>query len=265
MNIHPTAIVSPHARLADDVVVGPYSIIAENVEIAAGCVIQSHALIDSGTRVGPGTQIGHGAVIGAPPQDFAHRPDISSGVEIGSHNRIREYVTIHRGTKEGSTTRVGDHCFLMTGAHVGHNSEVGHHVILTNNVLLAGHVTVGEGAVLGGGSVFHQHIRVGTRAMVAGGSRFNKDIAPYVLAQAYNQICGINAVGLRRAGFSSEQRTELRTLYRKIFFSPLTLRDILAECRQSIWSPEAMVLIDFLETSKRGCCRPDFRGQVSEE
>jgi UDP-N-acetylglucosamine acyltransferase len=192
-------------------------------------------------------------VIGAAPQDFAHTPEIKSAVVIGNNNRLREYVTIHRGTKEGTTTRVGDGCFLMVGCHVGHNSEVGNGVILTNNVLLAGYVQVGDGAVIGGGAVFHQFLRIGRRAMVAGGSRFNKDIPPFVLGEDCNHLHGVNVVGLRRAGMSAECRTEIRRAFRRVYFSTLPLRAAAQEALESAWGPEAREFFEFILSSKRGC------------
>ena len=255
MKIHPTAIVSPHANLADDIEVGPNVIIGDKATIGAGCVIQANAVIDGKITIGEGNTIGYGAILGAAPQDFGHSPDIDSEVLIGNNNRIREYVTIHRGTKAGTATKVGDRCFLMVGCHLAHNVEVANDVIITNNVLLAGYVQVGDAAVLGGGSVFHQFIRVGTRVMVAGGSRFNKDIPPYCTADFYNLLHGLNMVGLRRAGISAVTRLELRNAFKIIFRSNLTVQESLEQARQSEWGKEAQELFDFVRTSKRGCCR----------
>ena len=147
--------------------------------------------------------IGYGAVIGATPQDFAFRKTVFSEVRIGDGNTFREYVTIHRGTKEGSATVVGNNCYLMVGTHLGHNVRLGDNVVIANNCLLAGYVEVGDGAVLGGGTVFHQFLRIGPLAMVRGGTRFGKDIPPYVSADGENLLSGVNAIGLRRAGYRS--------------------------------------------------------------
>ena len=136
MTIHPTAIISPHAKLADDILIGPGVVIGERVEIGSGCVLQAHSVIESDTTIGSDNTIGYGAVIGAAPQDYAHSAEIRSSVVIGNNNRIREYATIHRGTKDGTVTRIGNHCFLMVGVHVGHNCEISDGAIITNNVLL---------------------------------------------------------------------------------------------------------------------------------
>jgi UDP-N-acetylglucosamine acyltransferase len=254
MNIHPTAIVSPEAKLADDIIIGPGVIIGERVEIGAGCVIQARAVIESDTTIGTGNTIGYGAVIGAAPQDYAHSAEIRSSVIIGNNNRIREYATIHRGTKDGTVTRIGDKCFLMVGVHVGHNCEISDGAIITNNVLLAGYVQVGEGAVLGGGAVFHQFMRIGRRAMVAGGSRFNKDIPPYTIADSYNKIHGLNAIGLKRAGLDSARRIEIKRAFSLVYRSNKPFRAAAEEALASDWSPEAREFFDFILSSKRGVC-----------
>jgi len=172
MKIHPTAIVSPRARLADDVEVGPGAIIGDQITLGAGCVVGAHAILEGKTTLGERNHIGHGAIIGSPPQDFAFTAAVQSEVRIGHGNTLREYVTIHRGTKEGSSTVVGNDCYLMVGVHLGHNTNLADKVIIANNCLLAGYVEVGEGAVLGGGTVFHQFMRIVSLAMVRVGTRF---------------------------------------------------------------------------------------------
>jgi len=254
MKIHPTAIVDPSARLAEDVEIGPHAIVGGEVTLGAGCVVQAHAVLESRVVMGSGNVIGHGAVIGAPPQDFAHRPEVSSGVRIGDNNRIREYVTIHRGTKEGTETTVGSGCFLMVGTHLGHNVSLADNVIVTNNCLLAGYVEVGEAAVLGGGSVFHQFMRIGRRAMIAGSSSFNKDIPPFVTANFRNLLVGINVIGLRRGGFSAAARMEIKRAFKLVYRSGLRVREALAEAEKSGWGPEAAEFFDFIRNSKRGTC-----------
>ena len=266
MTIHPTAIISPHAKLADDILVGPGVVIGERVEIGSGCVLQAHSVIESDTTIGSGNTIGYGAVIGAAPQDYAHSAEIRSSVVIGNNNRIREYATIHRGTKDGTVTRIGNHCFLMVGVHVGHNCEISDNAIITNNVLLAGYVQVGEWAVLGGGAVFHQFMRIGARAMVAGGSRFNKDIPPYTIADSYNKIHGINAVGLKRAGLNAIQRLEIKRAFSAIYRNNQPFRIAAVEAlTAAAWGPEAREFFEFIVSSKRGICgRSAPKGDTAE-
>jgi UDP-N-acetylglucosamine acyltransferase len=254
VKIHSTAIVEDGAALGPDVEVGPYALVGPEAIIGAGCRILSHAVITSRVTMGPGNVVGHGAVIGAPPQDFAHNESMISEVRIGSGNTFREYVTIHRGTKEGTATTVGDGNLVMVGAHFGHNVKVGSRTIIANNCLLAGYVEIGDGAVLGGGTVFHQHMRVGRLAMVRGGTRFGKDIAPFLVADGENIVSGLNAVGLRRAGFSSATRTELKRVFRQIFRSSLNVSQALAAIDESDLGAEARELIAFIREARRGVC-----------
>lgn len=265
MKIHPTAIVSPSAVLGDDVEIGPHAIIGDDVTIGSGCVVQAHAFIEKNVTMGEGNFIGYGCVIGAAPQDFAYTPGIHSEVRIGDRNRFREYVTVHRGTKEGTATTVGSDCFLMVGTHLGHNVSLANHVIITNNCLLAGYVDVGEGAVLGGGSVFHQFMRIGRRAMIAGSSSFNKDIPPFVTANFRNLLVGINAIGLRRSGFPSEVRMEIKRAFKLVYRSGLSVRDGLAEAKKSEWGAEVQEFFAFIASSKRGTCTANRLASAASE
>ncbi len=256
MKIHPTAIVEDGAQVGADVEIGPYALIGPEVVLGEGCVVQAHAVLTSRVTLGQRNFIGYGAIIGAAPQDFAHDPLTASEVRIGDDNRIREYVTIHRGTGEGTATTVGDGNFLMTGAHLGHNVRVGNRTVIVNNCLLGGYVEVGDQAVLGGGTVFHQHMRVGRLAMVRGGTRFGKDIPPFAAADADNVLAGLNAVGLRRAGVSSGSRLELRRLFHLFYVGTLNISQALEAARQQTWGTEAEEFIEFVAAAKkRGTCR----------
>ena len=269
--IHPTAIVDPAAHLGEGVEVGPSVIIEAGAVIGAGCKIQARAVIGSQVRMGERNTIGCGAVIGGDPQDFDFKQGTQSEVVIGDDNILREYVTIHRGTKEGTATTVGNHNFLMVGVHLGHNSSVANRVIIANNCLLAGYVSVHDGAVLGGGSVFHQFIRVGRLCMVRGGERFGKDIPPFLVAYGTNLLAGINAVGLRRAGISSEARMELKRAFRLLYLEGRNISQALEEVRKQSWGVEAESFFTFVrEAKKRGVCSVDTDrlskdGSVGEE
>src|SRR5215470_20072602 len=159
--IHPTAIIDPKAQLDLDVTVGPYALIDGPVLIGSGTEIQAHAVITGQTFIGKNNRVGYGAIIGSFPQDLSFDPRVSSGVEIGDNNVIREYCTIHRGTKEGSNTIVGSNNLFMVGAHLGHNARVADHVILADNVLLAGYTEIHDRVFIGTGSVVHQFTRMG--------------------------------------------------------------------------------------------------------
>lgn len=254
MNIHPTAIVSPRATIADDVEIGPHVIIGDEVALGPGCVIQANAVIEGKTTLGARNRVGYGAILGAPPQDFAFTDSVQSAVRIGDGNTIREYVTIHRGSKDGTATVVGNDCYLMVGAHLGHNVQLGNGVVIANDCLLAGYVEVGDKAVLGGGSVFHQFIRIGRMAMISGGAGFTKDIPPYTLANQDEKVSGINVIGLRRSGFAPAVRTEIRRAFKFVYWGGLNFREAVVKARESSWAPETQYFFDFIAASKRGIC-----------
>jgi len=222
--------------------------------------VQSHVVIEGDVTMGTDNFIGHGAIIGAPPQDLSFSPERKTKVEIGNDNIIREYCTIHRGSSEGSATKIGDKNFLMTGAHVGHNCEIGNGVIIANNCLLAGHVRVGDGAFLGGGSTFHQHMHVGRLVMVQGSSAFGKDIPPFVIAAERNYLFGLNVVGLRRAGFSVEDREEIKAAFKLLYQSGLNISQALEKATTMKFGAPAREFLDFVANAKkRGSC-PFKRG-----
>ena len=261
MKIHPTAIVAEGAKLADDVEIGPFSIISAETEIGEACVLGAHVILEHRVVLGAGTKVGHGTILGGNPQalgfDQARR---DSGVRIGCNNTIREHVTINRATAENSDTMVGDDNFLMTGCHLGHDCRMGNGVILANTVLMAGHVEVDDGAFLGGGSVFHQFIRIGRLAMVRGGCRFSKDIPPYCVGAGTNLAMGLNSIGLRRAGLSAEARLQLKRAFRLLYLSNLNVTQALEEAAKESWGPEATLFFEFVRgAKKKGIC--DYSGK----
>jgi UDP-N-acetylglucosamine acyltransferase len=253
--IHPTAIIDPAARIADDVEIGPFSIAGPQVTIGQKTIVQSHVVIEGDVTIGSGNFIGHGAVIGAPPQDVSFSPDRKTKVEIGNDNIIREYCTIHRGTTEGSSTKIGNKNFLMAGAHLGHNCEIGNNVVIANNCLLAGYVRVDDGAFLGGGSTFHQFMRIGRLVMVQGSSAFGKDLPPFVIAAERNSVFGINVVGLRRAGFSPQDREDIKAAFRLVYLSGLNIGQALEKAATMKLGASACEFLDFVaDAKKRGIC-----------
>lgn len=255
--IHASALVSPEAHLADDVIIGPFAVIEGPVKLSAGVEIGGHSWITGRTEVGEGTRIGWGSVIGADPQDLSFDPSTESGVRIGSNNTLREYVTIHRGSKPGSDTRVGDGNFLMTGVHLAHDVMMGDGNVLANNVLIAGHVRIGSRTFLGGGSAFHQFIHIGDFALVQGNSAVSQDLPPYCALYGINRLAGLNVVGLRRAGFSAEERAEIKRAYHLVFASGKRREEALEEASQRSWGRAAA---NFLEAvahpSKKGVAAP---------
>ncbi len=254
MEIHPTAIVDPKARLPRTGTIGPYTIVEGAVEIGEGTTLAAHVIIRRGVRLGAHCQVHSGAVLGGEPQD-KNFPGGESYVIIGDHNILREYVTVHRGTTPGSATRVGDHNFLMAGAHVGHNATVGNYVVLANNVLLGGYVTVEDYAFLGGGAGVHQHCRVGKLAMVGGQVRVIQDVPPFLLAADFDVAAkGLNLVGLRRYGMSPEKISALKKAYQLLYRSKLPLNVALERIEKEIGTEEALYFVDFIRRSERGIC-----------
>jgi UDP-N-acetylglucosamine acyltransferase len=253
--IHPTAVIHPNAVLGANVRVGPYAVIEGAAKIGDECEIQAHAIIGAHVEMGRENLIGYGAVIGGDPQDFAFKPEVRSMVRIGDGNKIREYCTIHRGTSENSATIVGNKCFLMAGAHLAHNVSLGDHVIIANNSLLGGHVQVAERVFIGGACVFHQHIRVGRLAICQGMSGFSKDIPPFTTAAERNAVAGLNVVGLRRAGFTAEQRAEIKEAFDLLYRRGFNITQALAVAKERNWGAEAQSFFDFVaESKKRGIC-----------
>lgn len=253
---HPTAIISAEAQIDPTAEIGAYVIIEGPVKIAAGCKIAPHAQIIGEVEIGEETSIGRGAVIGDLPQDLSFNPTTVSGVRIGKKNVIREHVTIHRSSKAGGFTTVGDGNFIMVGAHFGHDVEIGNSNVIANDVLLAGHVHVGNNTFMGGGAVFHQFLRIGDYCVIQGNGSFSKDIPHYCAAQRINRITGLNVVGLRRQGFTTEQRAEMKEFFSLVFREGRNLSQAIKEARARTWPPHVEKLLQFLEApSKKGVCQ----------
>jgi UDP-N-acetylglucosamine acyltransferase len=263
--IHPTAIIHPSARIGADVTIGPWVCIEGPAEIGPRCVIEAHAALVGSVRLGADNRVGHGTVIGGWPQDLSFDPATESGVEIGEANVIREHCTIHRGTAPGSVTRMGDRNMLMAGVHLGHNVRVGNRAIIANHSLLGGYVEMGDNVFVGGGSVFHQFVRVGRGAMIQGLSAFSKDVPPFTLAAIRNLVFGLNAVGLRRAGFQPAERAEIKEAFKLLYSSGLNISQAVERSRGRAWSEAATELFDFAaKTTKRGLCGFKKRGRLRD-
>lgn len=249
--IHPTAIISPKAKLDPTVQVGPYAIIDEGVELGAGCIVGPHAYLTGLLTAGAQNHFHAGCVIGDAPQDLKY-DGAPTRVRIGDHNVFREHVTVHRATKPDGETIIGSHNFLMANVHIGHNSHVHDHVILANGVLLAGHVTIFDRAFLSGNAAVHQFVRVGTLAMMQGLSGVTQDLPPYAVSRAMNEMCGLNIVGMRRAGINAAERLEVKKLYHELFRSGKNLRAAMAEAQGKFTGASAQTMLAFISESKRG-------------
>ena len=251
--IHPTAIIHPKAKLDSTVSVGPYTVIDAGVVLGAHCVIGPHAHLTGRTTIGAHNTFHAGCVIGDAPQDLKYK-DERTGLRIGDHNVFREHVTVHRSSKPAEQTLVGSHNFLMVNCHVGHNARLGDHIIIANGALLAGHVSVADRVFISGNCLVHQFVRIGTLALMQGGAAISQDLPPYTVARGDNGLCGLNTVGLRRAGFTAGQRLELKRLYHALFRARKNLRPAVAEAQKQDWGEHARALLEFIAASKRGVC-----------
>lgn len=249
----PLAYIHPSAKIADTVVIEPFTTIHKNVEIGEGTWIGSNVTIMQGARIGKNCRIFPGAVISAIPQDLKFEGEDSLAV-IGDGTTIRECVTINRGTKESGKTVVGNNCLIMAYAHVAHDCVIKDHAIIVNGVALAGHVEVGEYAILGGLCAVHQFIKIGKHAMVGGGSLVRKDVPPYVkAAKEPISYMGVNSIGLRRRGISNEKIVEIQNIYRIIFQKHYNTTQALEIIETEVApTDERDEIIEFLRNSQRG-------------
>lgn len=253
-NIHPSAVVSPRARVASDCVVGPYSVIGDEVELADGVRLDSHCVIDGRTTIGEGTHVFPFVSIGLAPQDLKYGGEPSE-TRIGRRNQIREFVTIHRGTSGGGMlTQIGDDCLIMAQAHIAHDCMIGDGVIMANAATLAGHVTIEDRANVGAYSGVHQFCRVGREAYIGGYSVVVKDALPFALTVGNHARCyGLNVTGMKRRGYSRQVIDALHHAFRLLLSSKLNTSQALERIEADIQnSPEVETLIRFINTSERG-------------
>ncbi|MEH6516381.1 MAG: acyl-ACP--UDP-N-acetylglucosamine O-acyltransferase [Halioglobus sp.] len=255
--IHPQAIVDPSAKIADDVSIGPWTLIGPEVEIGPGCTVESHVVIKGPTIIGRDNHIYQFSTVGEATPDLKYR-DEPTRLIIGDNNVIRENVTIHRGTvQDKSETIIGDHNLLMACVHVGHDSVIGNHTILVNNAALAGHVRVGDWAILSGYTLVHQFCKIGEHSFSGMATGIGKDVPAYVtVSGSPAEAKTINIEGLRRRGFSSDAISQLRRAFKIVYRQGLTI-DIALQRLESMLAdtPELQVFIDSLRASERGIVR----------
>ncbi|WP_373943151.1 acyl-ACP--UDP-N-acetylglucosamine O-acyltransferase [Polaribacter sejongensis] len=249
----PLAYVHPQAKIARNVVIEPFTTIHNNVTIGSGTWIGSNVTIMEGAKIGENCRIFPGAVISAIPQDLKFN-DEETTVEIGNNVTIRECVTINRGTSDRMKTKIGDNCLIMAYCHIAHDTFVGDNCIFSNNTTLAGHVTIGDNVVLAGMVAVHQFASIGNHSFVAGGSLVRKDVPPFVkAAREPLAYVGINSVGLRRRGFSTEKIREIQDIYRILFqrnYNNSQAIDIIEAEMEA--TPERDEIIQFIKESHRG-------------
>lgn len=251
--IHPTAVIHPRAQLDATVMVGPGTVIDADVTVGPRCVIGPHVHLTGHTILGADNRLHAGCVLGDAPQDLKYT-DAPSRLRIGDRNVFREHVTVHRSNRLDEDTVLGSDNFLMAHCHVGHNCVLGHRVVLANGATLGGHVTVQDRAFISGNCLVHQFVRVGTLALMQGGSAISKDLPPFTVARGDNAICGLNTVGLRRAGIAEGERLELRRLYRFLFLENRNLREAVAAAQGQFAGELSRLLLEFVATTRRGIC-----------
>jgi UDP-N-acetylglucosamine acyltransferase len=253
MRIHPTAIVEAGAKLHPTVRLGPYSIIESGAELGEGCVIETNVRIYGQTRMGMHNRVCHGASIGSEPQDLSYTPEKAKPLRIGDHNHFKEGVNISHGIKEEHGTVIGNRNYFMAYSHVGHDCIVGDHNIFANNAVLGGHVELAHHVFLSGHTAVHQFCRIGPYAIVAGVSGVAQDVPPFTMVDGHRaEMVGLNVVGLRRGGFSPEQRNAIKQAYRLIYRSGLRIEEAVTRLANDDPGENVRTIIYFIKGSKRG-------------
>ena len=254
--IHPTAIVHPNAKIADDVTIGPFCIIGENVTILSGTELVSNVIVDGHTKIGKNNKIFHSAVIGTAPQDLKYKGEPTE-VIIGDNNSIREFVTINRSAIIGEPTTIGNNNLLMTYMHVAHNCIIGNNVIIANAVNLAGHIEIDDFVTIGGMTAIHQFVKIGKYAFVGGASGVKKDVPPYTRGEGMPyKVVGLNSVGLQRKGFSKESLISIKKIYNLFYKSKMNTTQALNSLdKYGKLNEFEMIFVDFIKKAERGICK----------
>jgi UDP-N-acetylglucosamine acyltransferase len=251
--IHPTAIVSSNAVLADDVIVGPFAVIDGPAILGRGCVVRASAHIIGRVTLGEGNDIGSGCVIGERPQHRGYNGE-DTAVVIGNDNIFREHVTIHRGMPDATgVTRIGSHNYFMASSHVAHDCVVGDHTTFANSAMIAGHVTVEDRVFLSGNSAVHQHCRVGKLALLSGVSAASQDIPPFWMIRGVNIVVGVNVIGMRRSGIPTAEIQAVRAAFKLLYHERRPVTDAVARMeKQYSHIAAVMDVVQFIRASKRG-------------
>ncbi|HUG92842.1 MAG TPA: acyl-ACP--UDP-N-acetylglucosamine O-acyltransferase [Planctomycetaceae bacterium] len=252
MSIHATAVVDPEARIHPAANIGPHVVIDGPVTIGPDCVVSPFAVILGHTELGAGCRVHSHAVVGDLPQDRAFGGGVSF-CRIGAGTIIREGATVHRGTAPESATIIGERCYLMTNSHVGHNCVLADDVTLISGALLGGYVQVGARALISGNAAVHQFVRIGELAMISGLAKIVQDVPPFCMTDRSGAVVGVNSVGLKRAGFTSIERAEIKEAFRILYRSQHSLRDVCETLARTFTTEAAGRILRFLEEgTKRG-------------
>lgn len=254
--MQPLANIHPDAKIAPDAIIEPFATIYGDVEIGSGTWIGPNAVIMDGARIGKNCKIYPGAVISAEPQDLKFAGEKTT-VEIGDNTIIRECVTINRGTVDRMKTKVGDNCLLMAYVHVAHDSFIGNNCILANSVGIAGHVTVEDWAILEGMVGVQQFLTIGKHSFIAATTGVRKNVPPFVrAAREPISYVGVNAVGLKRRGFSDQQIEAIEDVYRIIYVQNKNMTQALKIVDLELPpSQEKDDIVNFIQNSTKGIMR----------
>jgi UDP-N-acetylglucosamine acyltransferase len=251
--IHPTAIVGSRSEIDDDVEIGAYSVIADNVSIARGVKIHAHVVIEPHTSIGTNSEIYPGAILGGLPQDRKFKNEVSY-LRIGAHNIIRECVTIHRAAGAEQETSIGDHNLIMAYSHIGHNCHLGSYITMANMAGVSGHIMIEDRVTIGGFVGIHQFVRIGKLAMLGGYSKVVQDVPPYMMADGRPcKVLDLNVIGLRRSGVQASTRTDLKQAYKLLFRSDMNVTQGLEAIEREVpSSPELEYLTEFMRNIRFG-------------
>lgn len=255
MAIHPSAVVDAGSRIPESCTIGPFCLVGADVEMGEHCELLSHVVLTGPTRMGSNNRIHSFAVVGMGPQDLSYKGE-PTRLEIGDHNEIREYVTIHRGTvKGGALTTIGSNCLIMAYAHIAHDCHIGDHVIMANAATLAGHVTVEDWAVVGALCPVHQFVTVGTHSYVGGGTTVTQNVMPFSKTCAVRDVhaYGANSVGLERRGFSKDRVKQIQRAFRLLLAAKLNTSQALERIEsEGELTEDVKMLVEFIRKSERG-------------
>lgn len=231
--INPTALISPNAKIGNNVEIGPFSYVEDDVEIGDNCIIGAHVCIYNGARIGNSVKIFQGASVSNLPQDLKYAGE-EAYFYIGDNTVIREFATLHKGTVETGFSKIGKNCLVMAYGHIAHDCIIGDNCIIANIVQIGGHVEIEDYVIIGGGTPIHQFSKIGQHSMVGGGFRVIADIPPYVLAGGEPlKYSGLNLVGLRRRGFSNEDINSIKDAYNILYNSGMNMSQAKAKIKDT--------------------------------
>ena len=262
--IHPTAVVSPEARIDPSVRVDPYAVVEGPVTIGPGCVLGPQVHLVGPLVLGQGNRVGTGTVIGTDPQHLGYRGQ-PTRTEVGDFNVFREHVTVHRGSHMDGVTRIGHHNYFMAHSHVAHDCKVADHCILANGALLGGHVELHDRVFMSGNAAIHQFVRMGTLSLLSGCEAAIKDVPPFMIVKDRKTVVGVNMIGMKRAGYSGADILTVRKAFHVLYRSDILLKPAIDRLAVELGDkPVVRVILDFIRGTNRGIMR-SIRDRTGED